>query len=277
MGMHIVTQNTMLDLRSLGIKDTDMLYVFCVGAGGGGGGAGGGSNSSGGSGKTGHNGCDADPGDINAVFLGKSGIGFGAGAAGGSAPANNKIGATGGAGAGGGAGAVTFTQILMYQYEGSWTIPVTIGAGGKGGKGGTTNNRGASGTSGGTTSFGNILSAKGGNGGTGGYGGNTNSSAASVASQRGYYSGCGGGPYSNGKSSNPGGGGAGGFVPGSLYQFGGGASRTSEYSAGANVSESVFGGNFHYSTQTSYSFNVRTAIDPTFECLPGRGAVILFW
>lgn len=271
MGIHVITESTVLDLHSLGIKETDMLYIFCIGGGGGGGGGGYGV-ASGLGGRPGKNATPDIPEVINNMaFLNNCAFGFGSGGQGGNSIYNDDKGIAGGGGAGGGAGNFAYKQILMCQYTGSWNIPVTIGKGGLGGAGGTSvGTSGSRGGNGGTTSFGSLVSASGGTGGPGGKGNGASGFASGVVGTLGFMSGAGTPSLGNARSPGYGGGGAGGFVLGSVLQFGDGQS-TGCNNGGIYKTQSIFGG-----ASESGQVNVRNT-GSILNCIPGSGAVILFW
>lgn len=160
MGFLEIKDNTILNIRNIGLKVGDNLIVYCVGGGGGGG----------------------TP--YNNYYSG-----FDAGTSNGSAP-NDVI----GFGSSGGVkesfaccgeiGKLESAVITLEEQE----IPVTIGDRGLGGQNSTTNTTLLSGTSGGSTSFGKYLTASGGKGGL--WGGNHSypqAQRANIYSQRGQF------------------------------------------------------------------------------------------
>ena len=159
MGYIIITNNTTLDIRDLGLNIGDMAKVICVGGGGGGGAANQDSNSSV---YTGHGG---NAGNASRAYYSNRGFGE-------ARPGGLGYGAGGGGGYGNGSnnhasgGTRGYIRIKTVQFT-SNTVPITIGQGGTG-----ASSYKGSGTAGGSTSFGTYVTA------TGGAGGKFNSSSS---------------------------------------------------------------------------------------------------
>lgn len=296
MGYMLFNSNSYFEAGNLGLKNR---YVTVICVGGGGGGAGGvygiGGSTDGGEG--GNAGMRGQNGGTNstssATDYGRSGgggIGYGAGGGGGGAGASrdgsgtsSRYGGSGG-GSGGCRGQFTMKTVLVTSDR----VTVTVGARGMGGS--STQNGG----NGGTSSFGSYASAKGGIGGKcGGTGGGAGTGVpgkggARVVSEYDYsHSGIGGygNNYANSVAGN-GGGGCGGYIPGSLYQFGNGGDA--KHAAGMNTSHywtmypSVYGGATYYSSSDVRLSSLLSTYTTSGRCYPyagdsGLGCVIVIW